>query len=138
MKIGRRLKHLRESAEYDIEDMAVAMGVKSYTIRRYENDERSPDYDTLVWYAKTFCVTVDYILGYQLPIISSATDIPIDYSRWDSPTPEELQNEYIVAAFVRLGMEYSNMKTAFENLRRLTEEITDKQSTEENVEDEEI
>ena len=137
MKIGKRLKHLRESAEYDIKDMAEAMGVKSYTIRRYENDERSPDYDTLVWYAKTFCVTVDYILGYRLPIISSATDVPIDYSRWDSPTPEELQNEYIVGAFVRLGMEYQNMKAAFDNLRRLTEEITDGQAEEESAEDEE-
>lgn len=132
MKIGKRLKHLRESAEYDIEDMAEAMGVKSYTIRRYENDERSPDYDTLVWYAKTFCVTVDYILGYRLPVLSSANDIPINYSRWDSPTPEELRNEYIVGAYIRLAPEYKDMKAAFENLGRLTREITETQAEEQN------
>ena len=109
MKIGSRLKHLRESAEYDIEDMAEAMGVKSYTIRRYENDERTPDYDTLVWYAKTFCVTVDYILGYHLPVISSATDIPINYSRWDSPTPEELRRS-LYPVSVRIQRHESSLR----------------------------
>ena len=85
VKIGKRLKHLRESAEYDIEEMAEAMGVKSYTIRRYENDDRTPDYDTLIWYAKTFSVTTDYILNYQIEAVPSLEAVPIDYSGCSDP-----------------------------------------------------
>ena len=124
MKIGRRLKHLREDAAYDIEDMAEAMGVKSYTIRRYENDERTPDYDTLVWYAKKFCVTVDYILGYQIPTIFSLDDIPIDYSGWSEP--KELQIEYVAAAFVRLIQYQKHIAIVANALRDLIDQSVPK------------
>ena len=137
IKIGKRLKHLRESAEYDIEQMAEAMGVKSYTIRRYENDDRTPDYDTLLWYAKTFCVTVDYILDFKVPILSSAKDIPIDYDHWIQPSPEELRDEYIVGAFFRIARQVTHLKQAHEALGKLTMAISDKRMEVDEEEDKE-
>ena len=119
MKIGKRLKHLRESAEYDIEDMAVAMGVKSYTIRRYENDDRSPDYDTLVWYAKTFSVTTDYILNYQIEAVPSLEAVPIDYSGWHDP--KEMQAEYAAGAFIRLMPYVKHIKEVMYSFRDLVD-----------------
>jgi len=40
VKIEKRLRYLRDEGSYDLEEMAAALGVKSYTIRRYESDDR--------------------------------------------------------------------------------------------------
>ena len=46
---------------------------------------------------------------------------------------EELRNEYIVGAYIRLATEYKDMKAAFENLGRLTREITETRVEEQNL-----
>ena len=135
MKIGKRLKHLRESAEYDIEEMAEAMGVKSYTIRRYENDERMPDYDTLIWYAKTFSVTTDYILNYQIEAVPSLEDVPIDYSGWSDP--KEQQALYAAGALIRLAPYVNHIKKVVNLFRDLVDQAQEENEEQEEIEDNE-
>ncbi|PAB61342.1 helix-turn-helix domain-containing protein [Anaeromicrobium sediminis] len=60
---GRRLKLLRESKELYQKDLAKIIGVSSGAIGMYENDKRTPDFETLKKIANYFNVSTDYLLG---------------------------------------------------------------------------
>jgi DNA-binding XRE family transcriptional regulator len=62
-KFGERFKQLREEANLTMEQLAVSLGTKKQTISRYENNQREPEYATLIKIARFFKVSTDYLLG---------------------------------------------------------------------------
>lgn len=61
--LGNKLKQLREARCLTQADIAKEIGVSRERYNQYENNRRSPDYDTLVILAKSFNVSTDYLLG---------------------------------------------------------------------------
>lgn len=62
---GKRLKTLRLQNNLTQAQLSHALGVTKSVISAYENDLRTPSYDTLVLIAKKFKVTTDYLLGLE-------------------------------------------------------------------------
>ena len=63
MTLGDRLRKLRENKDLKQKEAAVALGVSSVNLNRYETGKHSPDLETLSKLAKFFGVTTDYLLG---------------------------------------------------------------------------
>ncbi|MEW6572507.1 MAG: helix-turn-helix transcriptional regulator [Bacillota bacterium] len=65
MNLSDRLKTLRKSKGWTQEELAARTGVTRDTIAGYESKvkRRQPNPDMLIRFAKTFGVTVDYLLG---------------------------------------------------------------------------
>jgi transcriptional regulator with XRE-family HTH domain len=61
--VAQRLKKLRETMGISQARMAELMDFNQSTINRYENNQSSPPYEKIVWYADYFDVSLDYILG---------------------------------------------------------------------------
>ena len=61
--VAERLRFLREGVKLSQEKLAKLIGTTQSSINRYETDMASPTYETLLWYADYFDVSVDYILG---------------------------------------------------------------------------
>lgn len=57
-----RLRQLRNSKGMTQEELALNLGINKSTYSGYEND-REPDFTTLLHIASYFNVTVDYLLG---------------------------------------------------------------------------
>jgi transcriptional regulator with XRE-family HTH domain len=62
--LANRLRELREEKGLTQKDLAQALGLSSKsTITNYEQNDRDPDYETLIKIAKYFEVSIDYLLG---------------------------------------------------------------------------
>ena len=61
--LANRLKKLREEKGLTQKELAQALGLSSKsTITNYEQNDRDPDYETLIKIAKYFEVSIDYLL----------------------------------------------------------------------------
>jgi len=60
---SERLKALRNKLKIDRKEICEKLGVALTTYSNYENNNREPDFDTLIKLAKYFNVTTDYLLG---------------------------------------------------------------------------
>lgn len=60
---GTKLKKLREEKGITQQQLADLLHVGRPTIAGYETKGKEPDFDKIVWLAKYFDVTVDYLLG---------------------------------------------------------------------------
>jgi len=58
-----RLRALRETSGYTLEDLADRLRITSRQIARYEADQSDPASDVLLRIARLFGVTSDYLLG---------------------------------------------------------------------------
>lgn len=65
MKIGDRIKQLREEANMGRAELAQKIGVTYHALSKYETNERQPDYETLKKIANLFNVSTDYLLGHS-------------------------------------------------------------------------
>ena len=63
MSLGKRLRALRLDKKYSQDELGNLVGSSQAAVTKWENDARSPDYDTLCWYADHFNVTTDWLLG---------------------------------------------------------------------------
>lgn len=63
MKIGDKLKKLRNSTELSQEELAKKLQTSRSSIGMIESNARKPTTDTLMKYAEFFDVSVDYLLG---------------------------------------------------------------------------
>lgn len=70
-KIAERLKEIRIAHRYSQKQIAEMCGMAQATIGRYETNAADPSPETLLWYAETFRVSLDYIYG--------RTDVPEGY-----------------------------------------------------------
>ena len=61
--IGDILKYLRKQHNLTQQEVAQALSIARSTYTSYENNTRSPDYDSLLKLADFFSVTTDFILG---------------------------------------------------------------------------
>ena len=62
-KIAERLKEIRIENRYSQKQIADMCGMAQATIGRYETNAADPSPETLLWYAETFEVSLDYIYG---------------------------------------------------------------------------
>ncbi len=63
IKLGKRLKELREEKGLTQEQLAVELGVNSVTYLRYEKSQRTPPLEFIVKVAKYYGVSLDYLFG---------------------------------------------------------------------------
>jgi transcriptional regulator with XRE-family HTH domain len=64
--LANRLRELREERGLTQKELAQALGLSSKsTITNYEQNDRDPDYETLIKIAKYFEVSIDYLLGHK-------------------------------------------------------------------------
>ena len=61
--VAERIRSLRESAKLSQVKMGEIVGAKQSSLNRYEQDQTSPSYETLVRYADYFDVSLDYIFA---------------------------------------------------------------------------
>ena len=54
-EFGERFRQLREEADLTMEQLAASLGTKKQTISRYENNQREPEYATLMVVQKRLC-----------------------------------------------------------------------------------
>ena len=62
-EVAERLRHLREGVKLSQMKMAEVVGVKQSSLNRYELNQASPTFETLLRYADYFDVSLDYIFG---------------------------------------------------------------------------
>ncbi|QIZ69144.1 helix-turn-helix domain-containing protein [Geobacillus subterraneus] len=60
--VGRRIKNLRRTRHLNASDFAEQMGVATRTLSKYENGHTSPNVEFLIQVARTFNVSLDYIV----------------------------------------------------------------------------
>ncbi|GHU73926.1 hypothetical protein FACS1894188_00710 [Clostridia bacterium] len=60
-----RIRNLRRRLDWTQEELANKVNSTSSNISKYEAGAREPSLDTLILLAKTFDVTVDYLIGYS-------------------------------------------------------------------------
>lgn len=64
-----RLKQLREARGLSRQNLSNMLDIKPRTYASYENNEREPDSEILIKFAKFFGVSVDYLLGLKTSTI---------------------------------------------------------------------
>lgn len=62
MNFGKKLKSLRQEANFSQDDLAAKIDLDSKQISRYENGHFMPSPEVLVSLAKAFNVSLDYLL----------------------------------------------------------------------------
>ncbi|NMA85101.1 MAG: helix-turn-helix transcriptional regulator [Epulopiscium sp.] len=63
MKIGDKIRQLREEIDLERTELAKKIGVTYHALAKYETNERQPDYEILKVIADFFNVSTDYLLG---------------------------------------------------------------------------
>ncbi len=61
--LGERLNKLRRNKGLTLKELGDILNLGESTLSMYENDKRSPDYETLKRIADFFDVSLDYLLG---------------------------------------------------------------------------
>lgn len=61
--LDEKIKELREKENYSQKELGLKLGISLSTIGMYEQNKRSPSKDMLLKIAKTFNVSVDYLLS---------------------------------------------------------------------------
>jgi len=107
VKIGNRIRFLRNQNKIDRQQLADAIGITYHALSKYETDERQPGYDTLAKIADFFDVSVDYLLG-----------------RTDDPSPKGTQhvNDDEALEYLDELHKRPEMKALFEVGRKATKE----------------
>ena len=67
MQFHEQLKTLRKNLNLTQEELAQKLGVSAAAIGLYEQGRRNPDNDTLIALASIFKVSIDYLLGVDVP-----------------------------------------------------------------------
>ena len=62
-EVAERLRSLRESVKLSQVKMAEVVGVKQSSLNRYELNQASPTFETLMRYVDYFDVSLDYLFG---------------------------------------------------------------------------
>lgn len=82
---GDRLKSLRISHNYKVEDMAELLNVSTRTYQSYERNERDPSTLTLAKLVVCFGVSADYLIGTSdipnVPIKQTSSSAELDELR---------------------------------------------------------
>lgn len=71
MDFGQRLKNLRLEKGYTQQELSCAVGVSVVAIRSWEKNAKKPAMDALLSLGRTFNVSMDTLLGFQIGNISN-------------------------------------------------------------------
>lgn len=71
MSLGQMIKKLRKNQNLSRGRLAELLGLSYWALSKYENDEREPDYQTLINLADYFGVPIDFLFERKLPVTSS-------------------------------------------------------------------
>ncbi|MCQ5211128.1 helix-turn-helix domain-containing protein [Megasphaera massiliensis] len=63
MRIGDRMKQLREEKDLMQQEVCSALGLEQSTLANYENNRRVPKTDILISIANYYGVSLDYLVG---------------------------------------------------------------------------
>ncbi len=63
MKLGDRIKKLREGKNISQKELAKELGVTDAMVSMYENDKKNPSLEVITKLAAFFNVSTDYLLG---------------------------------------------------------------------------
>ena len=93
MSFGGTLIALRESHDISRKLLADKLGIPYTTLRNYETNQREPGYQLLIQIAQMFSVTVDSLIGAQIPLPAKnapplsdeALQLARDYGELDQP-----------------------------------------------------
>ena len=66
LNIGNKIIQLRKAKNWSQEDLAKNIGSSRIMIGKYERNDNTPSMEVIVRLAKTFDVSVDYLLGESL------------------------------------------------------------------------
>lgn len=83
MNIGR-LRDLRAEKGLKQDEVAKKLGIGRTTYAMYEQGNREPDNKTLLEIANLFNVSIDYLLGRDVPRFANQTDIVDLYNMLES------------------------------------------------------
>ena len=64
MTFGERLKELMEERDLTQRQLGKELNIAASTLNGYVNDNREPDFQTLISFARYFQVSTDYLLGF--------------------------------------------------------------------------
>ena len=86
MEFHERLRYLIDCEEIKIKDLAPKLHLAPSTLGNYVQGTREPDYDTLRRIAVYFGVTIDYLLGHEVPSSGDERDL---LARFRTFTPSQ-------------------------------------------------
>lgn len=91
--MGTKLKALRTDLDLKQSEVATKLGVSQSVYGNYEQDKRSPDFDTLVKICAFYHVSSDYLLG----VPNSNNSLSVLFSKIQSLSFSDHQrvNEYV-------------------------------------------
>ena len=78
MLIGERIKKLRNSNNYTVDDLAYLLNVSKSTISKYENGKCKPNYTKLVKLSNIFNVDYKYLIGVSDFVVSEDSQFGIN------------------------------------------------------------
>ena len=100
--LGARLKELRLSKQLTQEQLSEVSEYAIRTISSWEADDRKPTIDTIIWLAKFYGVSSDYILGltdnparYELTINDSLPKDPQELAQALEPILEPIVRKIV-------------------------------------------
>lgn len=73
MVVGKRIKELRMRNGISQQELGDLIGVTKVSVCGYETGSRSPNIETLEALASAFGISVDYLLGREIPIVNDGT-----------------------------------------------------------------
>lgn len=85
---ANRLAELRRTHGLSQEELAERLGVSRQAVSKWERAESSPDTDNLIALAQLYGVTLDVLLGLQLPPAIPEKPLPGE-AEYEAPTEEE-------------------------------------------------
>jgi transcriptional regulator with XRE-family HTH domain len=75
VNFGEKLKQLRKSMQMTQQQLAERLGVAKSVVSYYESGDRYPSYDVMIKIAKTFHVTIDYLLDIEYERTLNVSDL---------------------------------------------------------------
>ena len=72
MKINEQIATLRKSRGITQEELAVAVGVTNQSVSKWESGQCCPDIQLLPVLASFFEISIDELMGFDLPTINKA------------------------------------------------------------------
>jgi transcriptional regulator with XRE-family HTH domain len=128
--IGNRLKIIRDRKGLNQKEAAETFGISNVVLNRYENDERTPDVETLGRLAEFYGVTTDYLLGRTNNPTSLFSDNDPNDEIQPTP-PERIRTFQKKIASSQLSEESINfLEFQLERLRELDQEAVNRRRAE--------
>lgn len=110
---GTRLKQLREEKQLTQQQLADLLNVGRPTIAGYETKGKEPDFEKIIWLAKYFDVSIDYLLGNTGNRHEANKNSPLANEQGDQTIQRALKDTGLLSADGTLSAEGEDVISAF-------------------------